>query len=539
MLVCILPLATVQFYNLYSLRQSQERGVHDEAYRLGQVASLEIARIIGGAEDTLLAVAAAPIVRDFDPTACNAYMSRVTRVLPQFSGIAVLDRSGVIRCLQNPKGIGTTLADKNYFKQSFALGRTILGRFTKGRVSGELVLPIAVPIRDDAGEITGVVAGSMSLDWFEKKVTERHFAKNSSLTVADADGTVIARYPKPETFVGTHIPEQYRHLVTAVAPGTLELTSQDGTQRIIAYFPPSDPSTGLYVSVGLSTAEEYGAIAHAMTRGVVVTFLAIGIASLLAWVIGRFYIRRPVDRLVATVEAWRNGQQDARTDLEAKDGEFGIVGKAIDAYSAELTEARGRTDLLMRELDHRVKNLLATVQVIMRQTLKSANVDPAVQRSLSARLSAMSEAHSILMRNENHTASFAAIVQAGLRPFENPSSNVLQISGPDFMVGSSTALAFTMALHELATNASKYGSLSADGTVSVDWHIDPEPDGGRLLFRWTERGGPPALLPKTEGFGSLMIRRMLGDQLRGEMKADFSPGGFNLTFQVPVTNLQS
>lgn len=539
MLMCVMPLATVLFFNLYSLRQSQERGVHDDAYRLGQVASLEIARIVGGAEDTLLAVAAAPIVRDFDVEGCNAYMGRVTRAMPQFSGIPVLDRSGVIKCLQNPKGIGTSLADKDYFKQSFSTGKTVLGRYTKGRVSGDLVLPIAVPIKDDAGTITGVVAGSMSLSWLEKRLTERQFAKNSSLTVADADGTVIARYPQPEKFVGTRILEQFRHLVTAVAPDTMELTSQDGTRRIIAYFPASDPSTGLYVSIGLSTAEEYGAITSATTRGIVVTLIAIAIAALLAWIIGKFYIRRPVDRLVATVQALRSGQQAARTGFDEKDGEFGIVGKAIDAYAAELTEAHGRTDILMRELDHRVKNLLATVQVIMRQTLKTANVEPAVQRTLSARLSAMSEAHSVLMRNENHTASFAAIVAAALHPFENPTSKVINVAGPDFEVGSSTALAFTMALHELATNAAKYGSLSVDGTVNVEWSLEPGPDGHLLSFTWKERGGPAVSKPETEGFGTLMIRRMLADQLRGEMHANFSDAGLELKLTVPTSNLKN
>ncbi|MCJ8056575.1 hypothetical protein MUU55_25015 [Shinella curvata] len=539
MLMCVLPLAAVLFYNLYSLRQSQERGVHDDAYRLGQVASLEIARIIGGAEDTLLAVAAAPIVRDFDERACNAYMGRVTRDLPQFSGIAVLDSEGVIRCLQNPKGIGTSLADKVYFKQSLAKGKTVLGRFTKGRVSGELVLPIAVPIKDDADNVTGIVAGSMSLSWLEKRLTEREFAKNSSLTVADAGGTVIARYPQPEKFVGTRIAEQFQHLVTAVAPGTMELTSQDGTRRIIAYFPASDASTGLYVSVGLSTAEEYGAITSATTRGIVVTLLAIGIAALLAWIIGKFYIRRPVDRLVATVQALRSGQQAARTGLAEQDGEFGIVGKAIDAYAAELTEAHGRTDILMRELDHRVKNLLATVQVIMRQTLKTANVDPAVQRTLSARLAAMSDAHSVLMKNESHTASFVEIVAAALRPFENPTSKVIDITGPDFNVGSSTALAFTMALHELATNAAKYGSLSNDGTVDVEWSLKTGFEGELLSFTWTERGGPPASRPEAEGFGSLMIRRMLADQLRGDVHADYLETGLALTLTVLTSNLRN
>jgi two-component sensor histidine kinase len=537
MLMCILPLATVLFFNLYTLRHAQEQGVHQEVYRLGQVASLEMARIVGGAEDTLLAVAAAPPVRDFDQAACNDYMARVVRSLPQFSGIAVLDAQGIVRCLQQPEGIGVSLADRDYFKKSLASGQTVLGRYTSGRISHAPVLPVAVPIRDNAGVITGVVAGSMSLGWLEKRLTERQFARNGSLTVADGDGTVIARYPQPEKFVGTVIPAQFKHLVTAVAPGTIELTSQDGTRRILAYFPAADLSKGLYVSVGLSTDEEYRAIRSAMIRGLVVTLLAIGVASLLAWLIGRYSIRRPVERLVSTVEAWRSGDPDARTGLEAKDGEFGVVGKAIDAFMGELVEARGRSEFLMRELDHRVKNLLATVQVIIRQTLRTAEVDPAVQKTLNARLSAMSEAHSVLTRDETRTASFTALVAAALDPFHGETANPFHVAGPDFTVGSSSALAFTMALHELATNAVKYGSLSADGTVEVTWRIGDGAEGETLYFRWAERGGPPATPPATSGFGSVMIRRMLADQLHGVLDIAFSAEGLTLTFDVPTARL--
>lgn len=538
MLMCILPLAAILFYNLYSLKESQSRRVHEDAYRLGQVASLEMARIIGGVEDTLLAVAAAPVVRGTDIVACNAYMERITEALPQFSGIAVLDSKGIIRCLQNPKGIGVSLADKAYFRESYERGKIVLGRFAKGRVSGQLILPIAVPIRDGQNATVGVVAGSLSLNWLEKRLTERHFAVDSSLTVADGDGTIVARYPQPDKFVGTRIPDKYRDLVTAVAPGTIELTSQDGVRRILAYFPPSDPSTGLYVSIGLSTENEFGAISMALVWGIVVTLAAIIAASLLAWLIGRYSIRRPVAQLVATVEAWRHGRQDTRTGLTDSDGEFGVVGKAIDAYMDELVASRGKTEFMMRELDHRVKNLLATVQVIARQTLKSADVDPAIFKALSARLSAMSEAHSILMKDESHAASFREIVRAAIAPFDHPADSPFRVDGPDFTVGSAAALAFSMSLHELCTNAAKYGALSADGLVTIVWRIEGGNSEGSLGITWTESDGPGCSVPSNKGFGTLMVRRMLADQLKGELVVEYPPEGFVLRFVVPLGNLR-
>ena len=538
MLMCILPLAAILFYNLYSLRQSQERAAHEAAYRLGEVASLEMARIIGGIQDTLIAISNAPIIRNFDVETCNAYMVRITKALPQFSGIAVLDSEGIIRCLQSPQGIGVSLADKQYFKESFANGKTVLGTFTKGRVSGSYVLPVAVPIKDDTGKVTGVVAGSVSQNWLEKRLTERQFAKGSSLTVADSEGTIVARFPEPTRFVGTRIPEQFRKLVNAVAPGTLELTSQDGTRRVLAYFPPSSPTASLYVSVGLSTDEEYGATSRAMLWGLAVTVGAILAAAALAWLTGRYSIRRPVDRLVSTVEAWRHDQPGARTGLTEADGEFGIVGKAIDAYMDELVEVRSRSDILMRELDHRVKNLLATVQVITRQSLKSANVDPAILKKLNARLAAMSDAHSLLLSNDKHTAGFAEIVGAAIHPFDNPGATPFHVSGPDFTLGSTAALAFSMALHELATNAAKYGSLSVDGgSVAIEWDVQHSADGEVLAFEWRESGGPPAAAPSESGFGSVMIQRMLADQLRGELSLDYSENGVQIRFTVSLINL--
>jgi two-component sensor histidine kinase len=537
MLMCIIPPAAMLFYNLYSLRQSQQSNLHQEAYRLGEVAALEISRIVDGAENTLIGMAAAPVVRELRPGECSAYMVRVSSALPQFSGIAVLDRQGVIRCHQKPAGIGVSLADKEYFKRSLDTGRTVLGRYTVGRVSKDRVLPVAVPIRDDAGMISGVLAGSINLKWLQQRLSERNFARSGSLTVADAGGTIIARYPQPEHSVGKRIPDQFQNLVHAVAPGTVALKRDDGIEYILAYFPPPDPNTGLYVSVGISTAEEYSAITNAFLRGIVVTMGAVTVSLFLAWSTARYSIHRPMGRLVSTVEAWKNDDVRARTGLSKADGEFGIVGKAIDNYMDELISAQERSELLMRELDHRVKNLLATVQVIARQSLKAANVDPDVLNALDARLVAMSEAHSILMQNNEQTASIADVVRSAVRPFENPGSTAFEISGPDITLGSAAALAVTMALHELATNAAKYGALVGDGKVSIHWNLVDAGRGGSMDFHWKESGGPAAATPGKSGFGSLMIQRTLADQIGGELVLDYAPGGLHVSLMVPLDRL--
>jgi hypothetical protein len=122
MLTAMVPLAAILFFNLYSIREATQRELHAEAFRVGQQASLEIQRIVGGFQDTLIAISSAQVVQGFDANRCSDYMGMVTRQLPQFSSIAVVDTAGVIRCLQNPKGIGVSLADKQYIKYTLDRG---------------------------------------------------------------------------------------------------------------------------------------------------------------------------------------------------------------------------------------------------------------------------------------------------------------------------------------------------------------------------------------------------------------------------------
>lgn len=544
MLVAVLPLTAILFYNLYSIRLAKEREVHAEAFRTGQLAALEMQRLLGGLENTLSGIAAAPAVQNLDPVACNIYMARAGARLPEFSGIAVLDTAGVIRCWQEEKGIGISLADRAYVKEALG-GKFSVGQYTVGRVSQQKVLPVSVPIIDDAGNIKGVVAGSLDLDWLQQKVRDRTFSADGNLTVADRNGVILARHPNPERFVGTTIPEQFQHLVRSERPGTTELISQDGTRRILAYFPPSKNQPGLYISAGISTAAEYAAVTRAMYYGAGGAIAAAVFALTLASVTGRFSIRRPVTHLLRTVEAWRSQDETARTGMSAENGEFGQLGAAIDAYMDELVLARQRSRkeeeqrvVLMRELDHRVKNLLATVQAVARASFKSSALDPTTLDTFNHRLAAMGEAHALLMKDAWQSAPLREVVTTAIRPFNTAEPSRFSVTGPELIINSTAALALGMSLHELCTNAVKYGALrSDDGTIRIQWRIE----GGQsrmLHFYWIEHDGPPVIPPTNSGFGSAMIERMLGSQIGGAVEVSYEQDGLKFHLIVPAPNVE-
>jgi two-component sensor histidine kinase len=543
----MVPLAAILFFNLYEIKSAKEREVHAEAFRLGQLAALEIQRIVDGLENTLSAVAVSPLITRQDRASCNDYISRISTQLPQFASLGVIDRNGVIWCRQTPGGLGTSLADRDYVKQVMSSGQFTVGEYTTGRIDGVPIIPIAVPVRDEKGQIEGAVIGTLNLEWLDKRISERSFAQNSNLTIADRQGVILARHPQPEKFVGTRIPDQYQRLVHAAEPATIELTSQDGTRRVLAYFPPAGLDRALYVSMGFSTEQEYAAINRATEFGVAVTGLAVIATLAAAWVTSKYAIEAPVKRLVATVEGWQADDNAVRTGMTPKDGEFGIVGHAIDHFMDQLAAAREQRqrdeqqrDLLIGELDHRVKNLLATVQSVARQTFKSNEANKPAIDVFNKRLQAMSDAYSLLMKGHLRAVVLSDLISQAIRPFESREEPQFATSGPDFDIESKAALSISMALHELCTNAVKYGALSGDmGKIAIIWEIDNSDSEPQFVLRWIERGGPPVTAPVGRGFGTNMIERALTNQLGGQVRMDYAVDGLRCTVIAPLRTVSA
>ncbi len=191
--------------------------------------------------------------------------------------------------------------------------------------------------------------------------------------------------------------------------------------------------------------------------------------------------------------------------------------------------------LLINELNHRVKNTLATVQSIASQTLRNAPSSEQARSDLEGRLFALSRAHDVLTRENWEGADLGEIVAQAIAPYRSRGESRFHCQGPGVRLSPQMSLALAMALQELVTNAAKYGALSnLTGEIHVTWLIDRSTSPPSLRLRWEERGGPPVGPPTRRGFGSRLIERSLAHDLQGKAIIEFAPAGVICTVDAPV-----
>jgi PAS domain S-box-containing protein len=216
----------------------------------------------------------------------------------------------------------------------------------------------------------------------------------------------------------------------------------------------------------------------------------------------------------------------AVASVDATDNVVRISGVTVDI--TERKEAEERQALLAREVDHRARNALALVQSIVRLT-RSDNIKSYIT-AVDGRIGALARAHTLLAQSRWQGADLARLVNEELAPFRTDGPERITIAGPDVSLEPRTAQTLALALHELATNAAKYGALSVQsGQVAVDWDLQPH----GLLLGWTESGGPPPQPPAAPGFGIRLISASIERQLAGEAVFHWRPEGLYCTLRVP------
>jgi PAS domain S-box-containing protein len=215
-----------------------------------------------------------------------------------------------------------------------------------------------------------------------------------------------------------------------------------------------------------------------------------------------------------------------------------VLSTSVDITERREAEARAETQrrLLLDELNHRVKNTLATVQSIARQTLRMAENPKDFISGFSARLMALARAHDLLTRKEWKGVSLEELLRQTIAPYGAHLGNSrIQAKGEHIELPPNTAVVLNMVLHELATNAAKYGALSKpNGVVSVDWSIDTSGREPHLTLNWIELGGPPVEPPKRKGFGTRLIERGLASELNGMVTLDYAPSGLRCMMELSI-----
>jgi two-component system CheB/CheR fusion protein len=212
----------------------------------------------------------------------------------------------------------------------------------------------------------------------------------------------------------------------------------------------------------------------------------------------------------------------------------GVVATFIDVTERQEVEAawEQRQEMLLHELSHRVKNTLAVVQAITRQTLRNS-VGSEILDVLEQRLEALANAHDLLLRNEWRGASLEALARQQLAPYLEEGKQRVQLSGPAVILPPTIATPLGLVLHELATNAAKHGALkNPTGTVGVGWQTRDLNDNVRILeLTWTERGGPPVKEPHKLGSGYVLIENGIAG---AKVTRDFKPGGLVCSLSIPL-----
>jgi PAS domain S-box-containing protein len=397
-------------------------------------------------------------------------------------------------------GTNTDISEQQRIADSLAEEKTLLETLnhTVAQVSAELDLEKLVQTVTDAGvRLTGAQFGA-----FFYNVTDLNGDALTLYTISGVPREHFSKFPNPRA----------THVFSPTFNGEGPLRADD----ILA-----DPRYG------------HNAPYHGMPEGhlPVRSYLAVPVRSRSGEVMGGLFFGHP---------------EPARFTARHEELLIGIAGQAAIGIDnarlyeaaqreiAERQEAEKHRELLVNELNHRVKNSLATVQSVAANTLRNGGVDPEVRYRLDARLMALSDAHNLLTAHNWETATLAEVVEMALRPHRSEHNDRFHVQGPEVHLPPKTALAIAMALHELATNAIKYGSLSQEGgRVVVRWQTG-EGDTPRFHMEWAEQGGPPVTPPDRKGFGTRLIERGLAADLGGTVQLTYPSTGAVCTIDAPL-----
>ena len=242
-----------------------------------------------------------------------------------------------------------------------------------------------------------------------------------------------------------------------------------------------------------------------------------------------FRVTRPDGR-----EIWL--EETATAEFDATGQCVRVKGLTVDVTQRKRTDEHQR--LLIAELDHRVKNVLARVATVAEYTRQSSSTIDEFIQALDGRIQSMAVAHELLSQSGWQAIRLADIVRSQLAPYATDTNTTT--GGPDITLSAAAAEALAMVLQELVTNASKYGALSIPGgQVSVRWQCRRSDAGEGLMIVWSETGGPPVSVPTEYGYGTSLIRELVPHELGGTVDLAFSSGGLCCTIEIPIKEVSS
>jgi two-component sensor histidine kinase len=406
----------------------------------------------------------------------------------------------------------------------FERGETYVSDPFLGGTAQRLVFVVAVPARDAEGNILFGLALVLPAEHLTDTVREVLLPPGWVATLNDRAHRIAARTLDPEKWVGRPMSESGRLATEGVQ-------SRDGGLWDNVFTLEGRPVRGAYYRMphgwlvsASALREVYEAPVWRVLAAGLAFLLAFAAASaLMAAVLGRRIVRA-LDAVSFKTNALLRGEvvEPPVTPI----AEFNTVIVALRRTAEELRARDRHRVLLIDELNHRVKNTLASVQALARRTFKTAAPD--LYRTFEQRLIALSGSHNLLTTTNWSGAPLREVIEREVAVY----GGRVSLKGDDLTVPPKVVLGLSTIAHELATNAAKYGALSAaDGRVRVEWRVE----GDVLRMTWTESGGPPVEPAPRAGFGTALITATAERELAGRLRTRFDPSGLQCELEIPLS----
>lgn len=430
----------------------------------------------------------------------------------------------------------TTRAEE--IKRVLTERRTGIGDLETGTVTGRPQFAIRHPVLID-GEVRYVLS-LVPPDSTMRDVLGDHPRPDQWFaSILDRRGRIVARSAAHEEFLGRMATEDFRSRMTADS-GVVESVDLEGRASVTAYATCQMSRWKAIVWVPQSTLLEPLTTANKWAASLMMLGV---IASVGAAAATGFFINQATQQTVAAAAALGRGtaMPVPQHSFVAEAGEIQVAlntaADAITKREADLKASESRLKLLLGELSHRSMNLLTVVHAIARQTGRTAATVEDYGMKFDARVAGLARSHQLLVAHNWSGAGLAALVSSQVEAVADLVA--VEIGGPPVQLSPAAAQNIGMAIHELATNAAKYGAFSvAGGGVAITWEILRKPgEGERFRMTWQEKGGPPALVPKRRGFGLSMIERAVASAVGGETEVNWSAQGLVWTLEAPLDQL--
>ncbi|HYD98314.1 MAG TPA: histidine kinase dimerization/phosphoacceptor domain -containing protein [Alphaproteobacteria bacterium] len=494
-LLATAPIVAAELWAELADRREHERALRVQVMDMARLAAAEQAQALRAAKDVAATIAEAPAIRDGGTEGCSDLLAGLTRRLPLFTGFALVDPAGTIRCSSDPASVGRNLADRPYFQQAMATKAFVVDRARVGFVTRSKILPLASPILGADGAVTGVVVVSLHLERFAESLALPPSVPNAVAALVDASGTIIAHRPDPARWIGQKAETRGLEEGQTWPSGAAERVGQDGIRRIYGYAPlPASPH--ILAVVGLPTEIAYAATTRLYWLQLGIGALAIAAAAAVAWTGGWLWVVKPLARLREAVDHLADRNRPAGRAGFGAVPEFAEVEARVDAMAEELarreadlqrnnallSEANERLrlalndkEVLFREVHHRVKNNIQIVSSLLMMQARRMGPDMRLGlEEVQARLRSMSLVHELLYRGDRAAdidlAEYLRELCAALEAIYPLTADQvrIEVAAEPHVVDLETATPVALIVSELIANALKHAfPFGRRGTIRV------------------------------------------------------------------------